>query len=186
MNGGRGAIDGMVSPFPIAEQLPSVYAEDELASRFTAGLDDLFAPLLTVLDSLPAYFDPAIAPVDFVAWLGRWVGAEVSGDETTEVLRRVVGGAAAAHRRRGTARGVGDAIRMAFGIEPEVVESGGASWSPRPRGPFPGETRPRLLVRLRVPDPGAVDRVRVERLIAAVRPAHVPFSLEIVAAEGTG
>lgn len=188
MNGGsgmRGAVDGMISPFPIAEQMPSVYAEDEMALRFTAGLDDLLAPLLSVLDCLPAYFSPAIAPADFVAWLGGWVGAEVTGDETPEVLRRIVGGAAAAHRLRGTARGVSEVIRLAFGLEPEVIESGGAAWSPRPRGPFPGETEPRLLVRLRVPDPAAVDQDRIEQLVAAVRPAHIPCVVEIISMEGS-
>jgi phage tail-like protein len=181
----RGAVDGLTSPFPIAEQLPSVYAEDELAARFTAGLDDLLAPLLSVLDCLPAYFNPAIAPPDFVAWLGSWVGAEVTGKESQDVLRRVVAGAAAAHRLRGTARGVSETIRLAFGIEPEVIESGGAAWSPRPLGPFPGETTPGLTVRLRVPDPSAVDRDRVERLVAAVRPAHIPCAVEIISLEGS-
>lgn len=181
----RGAVDGLTSPFPIAEQLPSVYAEDEMASRFTAGLDDLLAPLLSVLDCLPAYFNPAIAPPDFVTMLGRWVGAEVSGKEPTEVLRRVVAGAAAAHRLRGTARGVSEVIRLAFGIEPEVIESGGATWSPRPIGPFPGDRTPGLTVRVRVPDPAAVDRVRIENLVAAVRPAHIPCVVEIISMEGS-
>lgn len=181
----RGAVDGMTSPFPIADQLPSVYAEDEMASRFTAGLDDLLAPLLSVLDCLPAYFNPEIAPEDFVAMLGRWVGAELSGDEPSGILRRVVGGAAAAHRLRGTAQGVSAIIRLAFGIEPEVIESGGAIWSPRPLGPFPGETQPRLLVRLRVPDPAAIDHVRIENLVAAVRPAHIPCVVEIVSMKGS-
>lgn len=181
----RGAVDGTPSPFPIAEQLPSVYAEDEMALRFTAGLDDLLAPLLSVLDCLPAYFNPAIAPPDFVAWLGGWVGAEVTGDEPVQVLRRIVSGAAAAHRLRGTAAGVREMVRLAFGIDPEVVESGGAAWSPRPRGPFPGEPEPRLLVRLRVPDPAAVDRDRVEQLVAAVRPAHIPWTVEIISTEGS-
>jgi phage tail-like protein len=181
----RGAVDGMASPFPLAGQMPSVYGEDEMALRFAAGLDDLFAPLLSVLDCLSAYFDPSLAPADFVAWLGGWVGAEAAGDEREEVLRRIVGGAAAAHRLRGTARGVSEVIRLAFGLVPEVIESGGATWSPRPRGPFPGEPEPRLVVRLRVPDPAAADRVRIERLVAAVRPAHVPCVVEIIPTEGS-
>lgn len=180
----RGAVDGLISPFPIAEQLPSVYAEDELAARFTAGLDDLLAPLLSVLDCLPAYFNPDLAPPDFVAMLGRWVGAELGGKEKEGVLRRFVAGAAEAHRLRGTAAGVSAMIRLAFGINPEVIESGGASWSPRPLGPFPGDHTPGLTVRLRVPDPEAVDRVRIENLVAAVRPAHIPCVVEIISMEG--
>ncbi|HEY1704260.1 MAG TPA: phage tail protein [Trebonia sp.] len=185
MSGMRGAVDGTVSAFPLAEQLPSVYAEDEMALRFTAGLDDLLAPLLTVLDCLPAYFDPDLAPADFVAWLGGWVGAEVSGDEPEGILRRMVAGTAAAHRRRGTAQGVSEVIRLAFGIQPEVIESGGATWSPRPRGEFPGNPAPGLTVRLRVPRMGFVDQDRVERLVAAVKPAHIPCVVEIIPMEGS-
>jgi phage tail-like protein len=183
VSGMRGAVDGLASPFPIGEQLPSVYSEDEMALRFTIALDDLFSPLLSVLDCLPAYFDPSLAPADFVAWLGGWVGAEVRGDESEEVLRRMVAGAAAAHRLRGTAHGVSEAIRLAFGIVPEIVESGGAAWSARPRGPFPGDRVPGLTVRLRVPDPASVDRDRLEQLVAAVRPAHIPCLIEVVPME---
>ena len=80
----RGAVDGLATPFPLGEQMPSVYAEDDMAQRFTMALDDLMAPTVSVLDNLPAYFDPAVAPADFVAWLGTWLGAEVTGDEPEE------------------------------------------------------------------------------------------------------
>jgi phage tail-like protein len=179
----RGAFDGLVSPFPLGPELPSVYSEDEMALRFTAALDDLVAPLLGVLDCLAAYFDPALAPADFVAWLGGWVGVEVTGDEPEETLRRMVAGAAAAHRLRGTARGVAEVVRLAFGVAPEIEESGGASWSARPLGSFPGEQVPRLTVRLRVPDPTAIDQDRLEGLVASVRPAHVPCIVEVVPTE---
>jgi phage tail-like protein len=154
-----------------------------MALRFTTALDDLLAPLLSIMDCLPAYFDPALAPADFVAWLGGWVGVEVTGDEPEGTLRRMVAGAAAAHRLRGTARGVSELVRLAFGVVPEIEESGGASWSARPRGAFPGEPAPRLVVRLRVPDPAAVDTGRLERLVASVRPAHVPCLVEVVPTE---
>jgi len=180
----RNAVDGMLSPFPLLEQLPSVYAEDELAQRFTAALDELLAPLLSVLDCLEAYFHPGLAPPDFVAWLGGWVGAEVTGQEPEPALRAVVAGAAALHRSRGTVRGMAEAVRLTFGVAPEIEESGGAAWSARPLGPFPGEPVPRLVVRLRVPDPDLIDRTRLEELVGSLRPAHVPCSIDLVRADG--
>jgi phage tail-like protein len=179
----RGASDGLASPFPLGLELPSVYSEDAMALRFAAGLDDLVAPALSILDCLPAYFDPALAPADFVAWLGGWVGVELTGDEPEDTLRRMVAGAAAAHRLRGTASGVSEVVRLAFGVVPEIEESGGATWSARPRGAFPGEPVPRLTVRLRVPDPAAVDLDRLERLVASARPAHIPCLVEVVPTE---
>jgi len=179
----RGAVDGLATPFPLGDHLPSVYAEDEMAQRFAGGLDDLLAPAFLTLDCLPAYFDPALAPSDFVAWLGGWLGAEVTGDEPEQTMRDMVAGAVGAHRLRGTADGVKEAVRLAFGVVPEITESGGAAWSARPLGPFPGDPVPHLTVRLRVPDPRTVDRGRLERVVAAVRPAHVPCAVEVLAGE---
>jgi phage tail-like protein len=176
----RGAVDALGTPFPLGEQMPSVYAEDEMAQRFTQALDDLMAPFVSVLDCLPFYFDPAIAPADFVAWLGTWLGAEVTGDEPEPTLRDMVAGAARAHRLRGTAAGVREVVRLAFGVEPEVVESGGSAWSARPLGAFPGDPNPHMTVRLRVRDPRAIDRGRLERVVASVRPANVPCSIELL------
>ena len=177
----RGAVDGLRSPHPLGPRLPSVFAEDDLAQRYVAGLDDLFAPLLSVLDSLEAYFSPALAPIDFVGWLAEWVGAELHGDEPDRQARGAVATAAALHRLRGTPRGLSAAVRLAFGVTPEIVESGGATWSERPLGALPGEPEPRLDVLLRVADPAAVDESRLAALVAAVRPAHVPCTVRVLA-----
>ena len=45
-------------PAPIGEQLPALYADDDFAQRFTAGLDTVLAPVFSTLDNLPAYLDP--------------------------------------------------------------------------------------------------------------------------------
>ncbi|MFD8820664.1 hypothetical protein ACFV23_56645, partial [Streptomyces sp. NPDC059627] len=67
----RGSIDGLGSSVPIGRMLPAVFADDDLALRFVAGLDDVIAPIPNVLDCLPSYFDPALAPLDFAEWRGR-------------------------------------------------------------------------------------------------------------------
>ena len=173
----RGAVDGLGSPFPLGAQLPSVYADDEFAQRFVTGLDDLFAPLLSVLDNFPAYLRPELAPSDFVAWLGGWVGAELSGDESDPDLRAAVAGAAGLHRYRGTVHGLAEAVRLGFGIEPRIHESGGMAWSARPLGPLPGEPEPVLEVRLTAEQARTVDLARLQALVAAIRPAHIPYSV---------
>ncbi|MEY9886943.1 phage tail-like protein [Catenulispora sp. MAP12-49] len=175
----RGAADGLGTPFPLGEQLPSVYADDDFAQRFVAGLDDLFAPMLSVLDNLAAYLRPELAPPDFVGWLGGWVGAELSGDESDPDLRAAVSGAAALHRYRGTVHGLAEAVRLGFGIQPRIHESGGMSWSGRPLGPLPGEPEPALEVRLTKEQARSVDLDRLGALVAAIRPAHIPFSIVV-------
>ncbi|MEV0481025.1 phage tail protein [Streptomyces sp. NPDC050508] len=171
----------VVSPCPLRDQLPGVYAEDGFAGVFADGLDTMQAPVLNALDCLDAYFRPGLAPVHFLDWIGGWVGAELDGLATESARREAVGTAMALHRRRGTAYGLEAAIRLAFDITPEITESGGAAWSARPRGPFPGDPRPGLRVVVRVPDPAAFDIRRLETLVAAARPAHLPFTVEVLA-----
>ncbi|WHM41520.1 phage tail protein [Streptomyces sp. BPTC-684] len=165
--------------------LPAVFADDDLALRFVAGLDDVLAPVLNVLDCLDTYFDPALTPADFARWLGTWVGAETDGTEPEPRLRAAVAAAAALHRVRGTRRGLEEAIRLVFGVTPDITESGGAAWNARPLGPFPGTPRPHLHVTLRLPDPAPADTHRLDTLVATARPAHMPYTVEVTTAERT-
>ncbi|MGW5421729.1 phage tail protein [Streptomyces sp. NPDC003943] len=175
----RGTVPGLATPHPLGAALPAVYAEDEFGQRFVAGLDVVLAPLFHVLDSLAAYFSPALAPDDFVDYLATWVGAEPAGIEPPELRRQAVASAVALHRVRGTRRGLALAVRLAFGVMPEITESGGASWSVRPLGPFPGAPEPGVHVTLRVADPAAVDPYRLRAVVAAARPAHLPFTVAV-------
>ncbi|GHJ02350.1 tail protein [Streptomyces olivaceus] len=181
----RGSVDGLGSSLPIASMLPAVFADDDLALRFVGGLDDVIAPILSVLDCLDTYFDPALTPADFAQWLGTWVGAETDGTEPEPMLRAAVAAAARLHRVRGTLQGLSEAVRLTFGVEPEITESGGAEWNARPLGPFPGRPRPQLHVALRLPDPRPVDTHRLDSLVAAARPAHMPYTVEVTASERT-
>ncbi|MFD9794603.1 phage tail protein [Streptomyces sp. NPDC059070] len=163
--------------------LPAVFADDDLAQRFVGGLDDVIAPILNVLDCLDTYFDPALTPVDFARWLGTWVGAETDGTEPEDRLRAAVAAAARLHRVRGTRQGLAESVRLAFGVTPHIDESGGAAWSARPLGAFPGAKRPHLHVTLPLPDPTPADTHRLDALVAAARPAHMPYTVEVTTAE---
>ncbi|MEU6280106.1 phage tail protein [Streptomyces sp. NPDC047028] len=180
----RGAIDGLGSSAPIGPMLPAVFADDDLAQRFVGGLDDTVAPILNVLDCVDAYFTPSLAPLDFTQYLGAWIGAETDGSEPEDRLRAAVAAAARLHRVRGTRRGLAEAVRLAFGVEPEITESGAADWSARPLGPVPGETRPRLHVLIRLPHPTRADEHRLDTLVSAARPAHMPYTVQVTRAAG--
>ncbi|WP_030681879.1 phage tail protein [Streptomyces cellulosae] len=179
----RGAIDGLESSLPISRLLPAVFADDDLAQRFVAGLDETLAPVLNVLDCLDSYFTPALAPVDHTRWLGSWVGAETDGGEPEARLRAAVAAASHLHRIRGTRHGLAETVRLAFGVEPEITESGAAAWDARPLGPVPGDPRPYLSVTLRLPEPTPFDRHRLETLVAAARPAHMPYTTQVITIE---
>lgn len=177
----RGTVADLPSPHPLAERLPAVYQdEDAFTVRMTQAFDEILAPIIGTLDNLAAYFSPDLAPEDFVDFLAGWVGMEL--DETWDLpLRRsAVAGATGLHARRGTASGLADHVRLVTGGEVELVETGGTAWSVDPGSPLPGAPAASLLVRVRVPDPASVDQVRLDRLVASIKPAHVPHSIEIV------
>lgn len=179
----RGLIDGLPSPHPLGAGLPGLYLQDEFAQGLTAGLDEVLAPVLTTLDCLPAYFDPATAPGDLVGWLAGWLGTTLDADHTPERRRELVLAGIELLRRRGTVRGVRDAVAAVFDRAPEISESGGAGWAARPGAPFPGAAGATLLVRLGVPDPDDFDLRRLDQVVAAAKPAHVRHRVEAFAAE---
>ncbi|GAA4922271.1 phage tail P2-like protein [Stackebrandtia albiflava] len=177
----RGAIPGLPTPHPLSARLPSVYLGDDFTTRFTEAFDEVLAPLFTVLDCLPQYFDPALCPPDFLEWLAGWVAFPLDGAWDDARRREVVGNAVELHRWRGTSRGLAAQVRLMTGGEVEVVDSGGCTWSREPGADPPGDQLPGVEVRVR-PAPGS--RVHPERLRAAILdavPAHVPVRVRIVA-----
>lgn len=173
----RGMLDGLQTPVPVGTRLPAVLQEDEFLLRFVGAIDDTFAPVHLTLDALACYVDPHLAPDDFLEWLCAWVGIEPDQTWSVERRREVVAHAAAVHRWRGTTRGVAEAVRLVVDGDVEVTDTGGAGWSATPGGAVPGDAAPGVLVRVRAHGP--VDRRRVERVVAAVTAAHVPFTLDL-------
>ncbi len=177
----RGMVPGLINPHPLGRGLPGVYQEeDPFTMRMTEALDEVLAPVVSTLDNLPAYFDPHLAPEDFVGWLAGWVAFEL--DETWPIAtrREAVARAVDLLQRRGTAGGLADEITLVTGGEAEIVENGGTAWSLDPGSEMVGSRKPSLLVRVRVKDAAAVDAERLDRIVRAAKPAHVPHRVEVI------
>ncbi|MEU9703146.1 phage tail protein [Streptomyces sp. NPDC047981] len=172
----RAAIPGLPSRHPIGALLPALYADDDLAQRFTSGLDTVLAPVFSTLDNLPAYFDPALTPPDFLHWLASWLGVDLDEDRPEELARTVVARAMELHRLRGTRRGLEEHLRLCLGVEAEIVDGGGAAWSTTPNTPLPEAPTGELLVRVR----GPVDARQVLDVVQASCPVHLTCRVEIV------
>lgn len=170
----------LATPHPLGTLLPALYQEDDLAQRLTAGLDDVLAPVLCLLDCLDAYVDPALAPEDFVAWMASVLGVEP--DETVPLERRraVVSEAADVYALHGTRLGIAAAVRAVTGVEPVVTDSGGVSWSFSPSDPPADPTPP--SVHVVVPRDAAVDASVIERTVADAAPAFVARRVDVGAA----
>lgn len=176
----RGAVPGLTSPHPIGLALPALYLEDDFTQRFTAGLDEVLAPVLLTLDCLDAYFDVDLAPADFLDWLAGWVAVPLDESWPVSLRRNVIRHAAELHRWRGTARGVALMAQVLTGGEVEVTDTGGVTWSNTSgTEPPPAPAVPEVRVRIRVADPEAVDETRLRELVASTVPAHVRTVIEV-------
>jgi phage tail-like protein len=177
----RGLIPALATPTPLAELLPALLQDDDVAQQLAAAFDDALAPILSTLDNFDSYLDPTLAPDDFVEWLAGWVGIAMDENWPLDRRREMVANGSELFRRRGTVRGLAELVSLQVGVEAEVIDNGGVSWSPVPAGSLPGTSAPSLTVRIRVEDPDAINLTQLESVIVAARPAHVPHRIEIVA-----
>lgn len=175
----RGTTPGIPTPYPLGTLMPAVYQEDPFTMRWTAGLDDILAPIISTLDCLEAYIDPLVAPTDFLEWLASWVGITLDPKWPLDRSRRAVTQAVELYRMRGTVAGLRAYVEVLTGGEVEVADNGGAAWSTTPGADLPGEDTPRLAVRIRVDDPDSVSTSLLDALVTAAKPAHVIHRLEV-------
>ncbi|SDP93520.1 phage tail protein [Lentzea jiangxiensis] len=174
----RAALPELPSRHPLGDMLPALYAADDFAQRFTAGLDAVLSAVLSTLDNLPAYLDPALAPEDFLAWLSSWVAAGLDPAWPEPLRRALVRRAVELHRKRGTMRGLVERLELSLGVHADVADGPGVRWSGMPDTPLPGPAAEVVVVRVWPGSAGPVDRDRVEALVGAVCPVHVRCTVE--------
>jgi phage tail-like protein len=166
----RGTTTGLGTPYPLSSLLPAVFQEDALLMRFTAALDQILAPAISVLDCLPAYVDPALAPPDYLGWLAGWVGIELDETWPVEQQRAEIARAVTLHRSRGTVEGLRQQLELVTGGEVEVLDTGGTSWSVEPVDRFGDLVAPKVTVIVRG---SRVSLAAVDSAVDAAKPAHV-------------
>jgi phage tail-like protein len=176
----RAAVPGLGTPYPLGTLLPAVYQEDPATMRWTEGLDDVLAPVISTLDCVGAYIDPMLAPDDFVHWLAGWFNAVVDENWPLRRQREAVARSVALYRQSGTVAGLRALIEVATGAAVEVTDSGGVAWSQQPNGPLPGREEPSVEVRVRAPADGPADLKAIDNLVAAAKPAHVAHRVGVI------
>jgi phage tail-like protein len=175
---GRGPDDPSTA-FPLSPRLPALLRDDPFLTQFCAGLDGLLAHVLEVLDSLAAYLDPDLAPLDFLRWLGTWVGVEIDSGVDEDRQREAVKRALPVHRYRGTATGMVEAIELETGLRAEIEDSGSVTTSQTPSVRSNDQPPPLLLVRVRAARDQLVDMARLQAAIDRAKPAHTPHQVEV-------
>jgi phage tail-like protein len=176
----RALVEGLASPVPLGSLLPDVYRRhDEYILAFTAALDEVLAPVWLSLDCYDAYLDPYLAPDDFLEMLASWVGFGIDRNWSDDQTRRLVASAVELYRWRGTRRGLIDLVRAYTGVEPEIFDSGGTTWSADPGATPPGSAEPAVRIVVDLPAGAPSDLARLTRLIASYVPAHVGVAVDV-------
>lgn len=157
--------------------LPAIYQEEDFGMRFVAAFESVLDPVVALLDSLPAHFDPALAPLDILDLATRWLGLKHNEAQPSDQLRALVRQAAELGRLRGTTAGLVLALKLNFPELPlRVQDEGGVAWSRD--GVLPEPKPPGFIVYCDHPI-SQEEAARVARVIEEVKPAHVGFRLRI-------
>lgn len=179
----RGTATGLPVTRPIIEHLPSIYQDGMFLTGFTAGLDEVLAPAIAVLDCLHAYIDPALAPADFVEWLGSWVGTSLDEDWPLARRRQFLANAVAVYAARGTLHGLEDELELYTGGTATVTDPGRVWTSSLPtmdEGRQERHTADRTVrVTVDVPDGAAVNWPALQVMVRDAVPAHLPVEVEL-------
>ena len=113
--------------------LPSLYQDGDFGMRFVGSLEELLDPIVAILDSLDAHFDPNFAPPDILGLLAAWLGVELDETQDIKHQREMVRRSAELGRRRGTRGGMELALKLYFPEVPlRVVDGGGVIWHGNP------------------------------------------------------
>ena len=177
----RTGIPNMATPYPLIGYLPEVYTDDRFLQRWTAALDEVLAPLVNTIDCIGAYLDPLLAPEDFVRWLAGWFGVVIEESWSMHAQRAVIAEAVELYRMRGTMAGLRRHLEIVLDGRIEITESGGVSWSRRPRPEPPRDVEHWVHVRVWPADPESTSPDAVLAVLRASKPVHVLHSLEVLA-----
>lgn len=176
----RGTIEALASPYPLQTLLPGVLQDDEFAVRFTGGLDDILAAIISTIDCLSAYVDPMLTPVDFLAWLSQWPGESLNENWPEQTKRQAIACAIERHSRRGTIDGLRGYLELVTGGDVTVTDSAETRWSLRPGGEVHAlASCPHVVIEVAVDDPDELDLRELSRVIVKSKPAHVAHSLTV-------
>ena len=178
---GRTLAGELQSPHPLIDTLPGLYQDQSFVRRFLSAFDDVLAPVYSVLDGgFEAHLDPQLVPEDFLDWLGSWLGLLLEEGWHQTQQRELIANAVELYRWRGTVRGLADAVALFTGEVPEILESGGVSWSTVPGSAIPGTSPAQIVVRVSRRDNDGEALGRIERIVAAAKPAHLIHRIELV------
>jgi phage tail-like protein len=176
------------------EFLPAIYRRSDPMGRNTVRdlcflLEHMFDSVNTNLEDGFRFYDPHLAPVEFLHWLAHWTAFAIDIDWPEDKKRALIKRAVDLYRIRGTKRGLSLFLQLLTGYEPDIVEN---TW------PFKGfrvETEARIgldsvilppvdlahcfmvTMPIKFEDVTPDTVIRIHQIIASEKPAHTNYYL---------
>lgn len=108
------------------DELPAIYREhpeaEDFTERFLSLFDAAFEDVDAAIERLPALLDSANVPAEVLPWLGSFLGIVFDAAWDTATRRRLLQAAPELYRRRGTLRGLRQAVGLILGTPPVIEE----------------------------------------------------------------
>lgn len=171
------------------QYLPGIYRRDPFIRRLLLIFESVMVPIERVVDVLPLYTEPEMAPEEFLPWLSHWVDMALDTSWPVERQRALIANAVEIYRWRGTKRGLKMHIAAYTGVEPIVQEyqggfvlgrESGLGWTTQlvttPRNPL------LFVVTIPVRDPRGIDPAVLRAIVEEDKPAHAVYRLRVVRA----
>jgi len=126
--------------------LPAVYQEDERSAafleRYLSLFESAFLDVEEEIESSSKYLDPEGIPSDHLLWLASWLAAEADDTWSDPAVRTLIHRAPELYKKRGTAEGLLEMIRIYLG---NATANGGGGSRRTPshgREPLAGRNEP--------------------------------------------
>ncbi len=153
--------------------LPAFLGGNEFLGRFLLIFEQILTPLDRQIDQLYQYFDPRLAPPDFLPWLASWLGLVLDERWPEGQRRELIRAAVELYEWRGTRRGLSEFLRLYTGFTPEIVEPGVGKGAK-------ADQAHRFIVRIKSSEPDKLDRALLMSIIDLEKPAHAGYKLEVI------
>jgi phage tail-like protein len=188
------------------ENLPAIYRRSDAVGRNLVRelcflFEHMFDSVEVNLNDGWRFYDPHVAPIDFLDWLSNWTAFTIDLDWPEAQKRALIKRAVDLYRIRGTKRGLALFLKLFTGHEPDIqentwpfkgfrVESEGSDVGARVGLDSvilpPVDLAHCFVVTMPVPyDQVEMDMVvRIHRIIQMEKPAHTNYYLRFAEEEG--
>jgi phage tail-like protein len=131
------------SPSLLLDDLPAIYQDDPFVGQFLLAFEKI---LLGIGDTviypkgngsvrfpakgleesiaeIPTYFDPGLAPAEFLPWLSSWTALSLRADMSELLQRSFIANITKYYRRRGTKANLQELLSLFVGGQPTIEET---------------------------------------------------------------